>query len=560
MKDWRILLSFAFLFAFGAAITGRLAVLQIVNHGFYGALAQGQQNLTEPQWGERGSIFLQGRRGELVPVATTRETALVFLSPPEVENPEETAQVLAGILNISPQEILSRALRENSLFEVLKKDIPADTAFLVENLKLPGVYVEFEGVRVYPEGEFAAQMLGFTNADRQGQYGVEEAYNRELAGKEGFVRLAANPGTYLRPSGLSEPEDGQDLVLTIDYNIQREAERLLGAAREDLNFESGSALVVEPSSGKVLAMATVPSFDPNQYGKVSDLSVFQNPITQGLFEPGSIFKPITMASAIEEGRVLPTTTYMDTGRVQIGGASIENYDQRMWGERTMTEVLEYSINTGAVFAERQLGNKSFLSYIERFGFLRPTGIDLPGEAFSENREFRKGYEINFVTAAFGQGIEMTPLQIARAFTALANNGVMTTPYVAELAGDRALGPQEDPQRVISAKTASQITSMLVSVTEHGYAKSARVPGYYVAGKTGTAQISYSALGIPKAGYSEKTNQSFIGYAPAFNPRFLVLIKLQNPETNTAEYSAVPIFQNLAKYIIDYYEIPPDYEP
>ncbi|MDZ4231995.1 MAG: penicillin-binding protein 2, partial [Candidatus Pacearchaeota archaeon] len=505
-------------------------------------------------------IFLQGRRGELVPVATTRETALVFLSPPEVENPEETAQVLAGILNISPQEILSRALRENSLFEVLKKDIPADTAFLVESLKLPGVYVEFEGVRVYPEGEFAAQMLGFTNADRQGQYGVEEAYNRELAGKEGFVRLAANPGTYLRPSGLSEPEDGQDLVLTIDYNIQREAERLLGAAREDLNFESGSALVVEPSSGKVLAMATVPSFDPNQYGKVSDLSVFQNPITQGLFEPGSIFKPITMASAIEEGRVLPTTTYMDTGRVQIGGASIENYDQRMWGERTMTEVLEYSINTGAVFAERQLGNKSFLSYIERFGFLRPTGIDLPGEAFSENREFRKGYEINFVTAAFGQGIEMTPLQIARAFTALANNGVMTTPYVAELAGDRALGPQEDPQRVISAKTASQITSMLVSVTEHGYAKSARVPGYYVAGKTGTAQISYSALGIPKAGYSEKTNQSFIGYAPAFNPRFLVLIKLQNPETNTAEYSAVPIFQKLAKYIIDYYEIPPDYEP
>lgn len=558
MKDWRILLSFIALCAVGAAIAGRLVVLQVVNHGFYRALAQGQQNLSELSWGERGSIFFQGKNGELIPVADTRQSAFVFLSPPEVEDPELVAKTLAPLLNISSESILRAAMKENSLFEVLKRDIPGELAFLLEDLSLRGVYVEFGGVRVYPEGNFASHVLGFTNAERKGQYGVEEAYDGELAGTEGFVRLASNPGSYLRSSGLSEPRDGEDVVLTLDYNIQREAERVLSSAHEGLEFESGSVLVMDPSTGKILAMATFPGFDPNEYSKVPNLSVFGNPVVQGLFEPGSIFKPITMASAVNEGRVTPTTTYIDSGKVQIGGRSVENYDSRTWGERTMTEVLEYSINTGAVFAERQLGNRSFLSYIERFGLLKPTGIDLPGEAFSENREFRKGYEINFATAAFGQGIEMTPLQIATAFTALANNGVMVSPQVVERAGGSDIQPSEEPRRVLSAKTASQITSMLVSVTEHGFAKSSRVPGYYVAGKTGTAQISYSALGIPKAGYSEKTNQSFIGYAPAFNPKFLVLVKLQNPKTNTAEYSAVPVFQQLAKYILDYYEVPPDY--
>jgi cell division protein FtsI/penicillin-binding protein 2 len=217
----------------------------------------------------------------------------------------------------------------------------------------------------------------------------------------------------------------------------------------------------------------------------------------------------------------------------------------------MTEVLQFSINTGVVFAERKLGHEKFLEYVEKFGIFEPTNIELAGEVFSKNTEFKKGYEVNFSTAAFGQGIEMTPLQILKAFSPFANNGLLVDPHISE-------GEHSKTKQVISPRTASQITSMLTSVVQSGFAKTAQIPGYHIAGKTGTAQISWSALGVAKSGYSDKTIQSFIGYAPAFDPRFLILVKLNNPATRTAEYSAVPIFRDLAKYIIDYYQIPPDF--
>ncbi|MDP6704116.1 MAG: penicillin-binding transpeptidase domain-containing protein, partial [archaeon] len=297
------------------------------------------------------------------------------------------------------------------------------------------------------------------------------------------------------------------------------------------------------------------NFDPNDFSSIGNIEIFKNPAVQVTYEPGSVFKPLTMASAIDAEAVSPDSTYIDEGIVRIGGRKVLNYDERVWGERSMTQVLEYSINTGSVYVEQQLGHSRFLEYIDRFGIFKPTNIDVAGEVYSENKEFKKGYEINFATAAFGQGIEMTPIQLVRAFSALANKGRMTTPYLTEQKNREI----ELSEQIISPKTASQVTNMLVSVTENGFAKSARVPGYYIAGKTGTAQISWSALGIPRSGYSDRSIQSFIGYAPAFEPRFILLVKLNDPQTKTAEYSAVPVFQKLAKYILDYYEITPDYE-
>lgn len=299
-------------------------------------------------------------------------------------------------------------------------------------------------------------------------------------------------------------------------------------------------------------MANYPSFDPNAYSKVENLALFQNSAVQKIFEPGSVFKPLTMASGIDAGKITPSTTYEDQGIVRIGGYKVLNYDERVWGTRTMTEVLEYSINTGAVFAEATTGHDTFLDYLSRFGMFEPTNVDLAGEIYSANKELKKGYEINYATVSFGQGIEITPMQLVRAYSALAHKGLLLTPHLVE----QSMPPAK---QVISEKTASQVTAMLVSVTENGFGKSARVPGYYIAGKTGTAQIAYSALGQNKAGYSDKTAQSFIGYAPAFDPKFLILVKLTDPQTKTAEYSAIPVFQKLAKYILDYYEIPPDYE-
>lgn len=405
--------------------------------------------------------------------------------------------------------------------------------------------------RIYPQNKMASQIVGFLGGEGVGQYGLEGYYDDILQGRE-----------EMQKGETEKSVKGADIFLTIDYNIQFTAEKLLEKAKEDLKIESGQIIVLDPASGEILALANYPSFDPNNYFESEDFGIFQNGTIQKLFEPGSCFKPITMAAAINEKKITPQTTYIDTGQVVIGGYAIENYNGRIFGEKTMTGVLENSINTGAVFVERQLGHDLFLKYTDSFGFFEPTGIDLAGEIFSSNKEFKKGYEINFATASFGQGIAITPIQLVRAYAVIANGGKLVKPYIVKkIVKDKEIietAPEIQAEEVISAKTASQVSAMLISVIENGYSKSAKIPGYYIAGKTGTAQISWSSLEVSKKGYSDKTWQSFVGFAPALNPRFLILVKLDNPEAKTAEYSALPIFRELAKYIIDYWKIPPDY--
>jgi stage V sporulation protein D (sporulation-specific penicillin-binding protein) len=554
MKHWRTHLVLLLLFVMAAALVGRLVFLQVVHYGFYKALAQGQQNSSSLLRGQRGSIFIQDKQGDLHTLAGNQKVPFVFASPPEVEDTEQTAAVLAESLQVDLDSLLVKLNHMESLYEPIKKEIsPAEEAFL-EQAEIPGIYIGRETKRAYPQGDLASHVTGFTNQDGQGQYGIEEQYNDVLEGKEGLKKSARNPASYLMAAFQDTLKDGSDVVLTIDYHIQSMAESLLQDAARQLNTSHATVIVIDPLQGNILALANYPSFDPNKFSDVENLRVFQNGAVQTIFEPGSIFKPITMASALDAGKVTPQTTYVDQGVVQIGGRKVLNYDERVWGLRSMTEVLEFSINTGVVFAEQQLGHQKFLDYIEKFGIFEPTDIDLAGEVYSKNTEFQKGYEINFTTASFGQGIEMTPMQIVKAFTALANGGIPVTPYIVQ--GNKS---DEKLERAISERTSSQITAMLTSVVENGFGKAARIPGYYVAGKTGTAQVSWSALGVSKAGYSDQTIQSFIGYVPAFDPKFLILVKLDNPQARTAEYSALPVFRDLAKYIIDYYQIPPDYD-
>jgi len=552
MKNWRINTVLILIFIFSAAIVGRLVFLQIINHDLYAALARGQQKLFFSSLGERGEIFFQGHSS---PVATNQQYPFLYLSPVEIplEGQDNIVQALSTYLNMSQAEIKEK-MQPGSLYELVKDQLNSQEYEVLSAMELTGVHFGQEDIREYPYDDFASHLLGFVNQDGQGQYGVEEYWDDVLCGKEGFWEGERGPLGYFFPAVSESETEGQDLYLTIDYNIQYLAEKLLKKAQEDLNIEGGIILVMEPTTGKMLALANLPVFNPNQYFAESDFSVFQTDATQKIFEPGSVFKPITMAAALDQGKITPQTTYFDQGCVEIAGYDICNYEERIYpGELTMTNVLEKSINTGAIFAEEQMGHKNFLDYIGRFGIFEKTSIDLPGEALAKNTEFKKGYEINFVTASFGQGIEMTPIQLARAFCAIANGGKLVKPFVVESTVEIS------HNNIISPQTASKLTAMLVSVIENGFAKAARIPGYYVAGKTGTAQISYSALDINQKGYSDKTWQSFVGYAPAFNPQFLVLIKLDNPATKTAEYSAVPLFQELAKYIIDYYQIPPDYE-
>jgi len=546
MQNWRINLIFAFFVLFSAVLIGRLIYIQILRADFYKALAQGffNHHLLMETMSERGEIFL--RNGE--PLAVNRSFSLVFASPPKVENIAETSEILSEVLNLDKDFVLEQ-LQKESLYSPIKNRLNEEEIRALKDLNLAGIYLTEESGRYYPQETMASQLAGFLAASGVGQYGLEEYYDEILKGKS----------------------RGADLILTLDYNIQFRAERLLEMAKENLEIEGGQIIIIDPVSGKIIVLAHFPNFNPNQYQEyamVDNLEIFRNKATRDFFEPGSVFKSMTMAAALNEELITPATQYIDEGYVKIGSYTLHNYDRRIWGEETMTRVLENSINTGAIFVQKLLPNDVFSGYIEKFGIFEKSGVDLP-ESLSENREFKQAREINFATASYGQGIEMTAIQLVRAYSAIANNGQLVNPYLVEkiLIGDKeqvipkpvsSLEETGPGSQVISQKAASQLTAMLVSVVEKGSARRAKIPGYYIAAKTGTAQIAYSALGISKSGYSDKTFQTTIGFFPAFSPQFLILVKLDNPQTRIAEYSAVPIFYDLAEYIIHQYQIPPDY--
>jgi len=346
---------------------------------------------------------------------------------------------------------------------------------------------------------------------------------------------------------------GTSIDLTIDYNIQFMAERLLEEAVTDLNAVSGTVIVGKPDTGEILALANFPTFNPNNYSDNLDLGIFKNNAAQALFEPGSAFKPIIMAFAMEEDIVTPQDTYYDKGYEIVSGYALRNYNRRSWGEVSMTEIMKQSINTGMVYVQQKIDNDLFLDYLDRFGFFEKTNIDLQGEVYSENASFKQGYDVNFANVSFGQGIEITPIQLLTSFMTLANGGVPVRPYLA-----KNFNPEPDTgPRIISRSTASKITSMLISVVEDGTARAAQVPGYHIAGKTGTAQIPWSLLGENRRGYSNETVQTFVGYGP-LDPEFVILVKMTRPQAPTAEVTVVPVFQKLADYILTYKQIPPDF--
>jgi|LSQX01.1.fsa_nt_gb cell division protein FtsI/penicillin-binding protein 2 len=533
----------------------KLVELQVVNEDYWKALAQGQHKVFLQTKGDRGGIYIQDRLNNLYPLAVNRSWEHVYISPREIAqkeiDPSEIVERLSQILDINSEELLARIERTDSSYEILKDRLSSEEVNIIKEAKLPAVYIKESDIRYYPQESLASHLVGFLGGESSGQYGVEGYYNQRLEGSVVVQEGEKSPFGYLiqKVTGLSN--SGEELVLTIDYNIQFMAEKLLEKAHEDLAIEGGSILVGDPHTGEILAMANYPTFNPNEYFIEKDLSIFINPTIQIPYEPGSIFKPITMAIGLEEGKITPETVYDDPGEIKIGGYTIKNYAQRRWGKVSMTEALEKSINTAAVFAQKSVGNSVFYDYLEKFELFDLTGIDLQGEVNSPNKSFKEGYEVNFATASFGQGVNFTSIQLLKSFSALANGGRLINPHIIQK-DNSSYG-----KRVISQKTSADITSMMVSVTEKGYAKSARVNGYYVAGKTGTAQVPWSVLGIPKIGYSDKTIQSFIGYAPAFDPSFIILVKLDNPRAQTSEYSAAPIFGELAKYIVDYYQIPPE---
>lgn len=497
----------------------------------------------------------------LFPVALTKNLWKIYAVPREIKENEEIVYKLSPLLGINEIELMAKLSDPNDSYELLKDKVEESVAEKIKNLKLTGIGMEPEKWRYFPNNEMACHLLGFIGYEgdkKVGRYGIEEYYEKELGGKPGRIEAVKDASGRLTTMGdkiLEESEQGADIILTIDPNIQSFIEKKLKETIEGLSAIGGTIIIMDIKTGAIKGMANWPFFDPNKYNEVKDMNVFLNPAIYDLYEPGSIMKPITMAAALDKGIINPNTTYEDKGFVKVGGTTIKNYTSKPNGVQTMTQVLEKSLNTGAVFVQQKMGKDIFLEYLEKFGFNDKTGIDLKNET-KGNLSNLKG-DVEYATAAFGQGIAITPIEIATAFSAIANDGVLMRPYVVDKIiysnGTEKKTEPKEVRRVISSDTASRLTAMMVSVVKNSFDKKAGVPGYLIAGKTGTAQIP----DFKNGGYSDQTIHSIEGFFPAYNAKFSVLIKIDEPKgIRFASDSITPLFKQIAEYLLNYYEIPP----
>jgi len=553
---------------FCLVIVWRLFNIQVIRHDYFLALASGQQKIYEDLVPERGRIYIEDRfTKNLYPLAINKRLTLVYAIPQQVQDTGSTADKLAGILELPANEIEDKLNKEDDLYEPIKHRVTDDKVEEIKNLDLSGIRFQPEDWRYYPDGEFASHILGFVGYvedEKRGRYGIEGYYNDLLAGKEGYLAMDKDAAGRLISMGdksFAKAEDGTDLVLTVDRFIQFKVEQKIKEAVEKFGAQRGTVIIVNPHTGEVIALANFPNFNPNKYSEVEDAEVFSNSAVYSLYEPGSAFKPIIMTSALDLGLVSPNTVVEDSGSIKVDEFTIRNFDGGANGKVTMTQILEKSINIGMVQIAQKMGRERVYDYIDDFGFNELSGIDLDTETSSELEDYQLWSDADLATVSFGQGISVTPIQLVTATSAIANGGKLIQPHVVKKivrsAGEEEVVASKETRQVISSSVAATTGAMMVSVVENGFGQPAKVPGYKIAGKTGTAQVPNK--NGPGYDPSQKIT-SFIGFAPVEDPQFVMLVKLDNPGGDVwGASTAAPVFKEIAEEIFRYYQIPPSEE-
>ncbi len=549
----------------GILALSQLFRIQIMSHDFYAALADGQHDLFRKLFPERGKIYAHDGDDKTFLMASNRQLSLVFAEPHRLEDPQDAAKKLAPILGLDEAELAAKLDDPTARYRPLKRQVDDDVRNAVAALKIEGIGFSDEDKRYYPERTAAAHVLGFVGSDESGapvgRYGIEGWFDERLAGEQGFLESEKDSFGRLIAVGnrtLEPARDGDDLVLTIDRTVEVVACRKLEEWVAQHQAERGVVIILEPKTGAVIAMCGAPTFDPNDYNKVESVDVFNNMAIFGAYEPGSIFKTMTIAGGLDAGLISPTSTFEDTGEVKFGKFTIRNSDLMAHGVVTMTEVLSESLNTGLVDVVLKIGPPKFNDLVHDFGFGEKTGIELQTEAAGDVSVLAKKGQIYAATGSFGQGITVTPLQITAAYAAIANGGVLMKPYIIdEVRTPDGKTEKTEPavvRRVISERASKLLSGMLVDVVENGHGKRAGVEGYWIGGKTGTAQIPRT----DGPGYEQGAAiGSFAGFGPIEDPKFVMLVRVDRPQgVEFAESSAAPLFGDIAKFLLDYYQIPP----
>ncbi|MBI4064956.1 penicillin-binding protein 2 [Candidatus Gottesmanbacteria bacterium] len=555
---WRIWTVFIFICSVFISIVFRLFYWQIVRGDYFRTQAASQyyQEFLLPA--KRGSILAN----DMKPLVISQVAHLVYAEPKKIANPEKLAGDITSILSIDKQEILSKLTNRDKAWVALAHRVEYSKTDLLKSFQSQGIGFEQDSKRYYPEASMASHLLGFVGYDDQGRdkgyFGLEGYYDRELTGKSGKLQLekdARGSPILISDSVRIEPEDGRTLVLWVDRTIQRAVEERLSEAITKYGAKEGSIVVIDPKTGGVIAMVHAPSYDPAMYTSYAK-DLYKNPIVNGAYEPGSTFKTLVMAAAIEENLITPITTVDEKGPVKVGDYTIRTWNNEYHGQMTTSQILEYSSNVGMVHVSKKLGKEKLVTYISYFGFGEKTHIDLEDEATPLLRDINEWKEIDLATASFGQGIAVTPIQMVTAVASLANGGFLMEPHLVKEIRDSSgkvytIKPKTI-RRIVSQKTADTVTEMMVSAVDNGEAKWAKPKGYRIAGKTGTAQI-------PVAGHydADKTIASFVGFGPSDNPRFVMLVTLREPTTSPwGSETAAPLFFSIARDIFGYYGIAP----
>lgn len=571
---WRVYFVLGCFLVVALVIFAQLYIVQIVRGETYSQRSERQHVRPTSNIFDRGSIYFQTKDGEQIGAASLRSGYKIAIVPKNITHPEDVYNNLGFYLDLDEEFYISRAEKRDDPYEEIAKRVDYETGQKIKDLRINGVSIIPENWRYYPANDLAAHALGFVafgGDDNQlrGQYGLERYYEDVLSRDHSrvfsnfFVEMFSGVGKSVSnsESGSNESSLRGSLVTTIDPDIQSFVANELKDLRSKWGSKTVGAIVMNPQTGAIKSMALNPTFNLNEFNLVDNASIYTNHLVESVYEMGSIVKPLTVAIGLDTGSITAETTYNDKGSLTLNTETIYNYDKRGRGVVPMQEILNQSLNTGVAFIESRVGNDAFADYMKRlFGGI--TGIDLPGEQWPLLSNLDSKNDIEYATASYGQGIAMTPVSITRALATLGNGGKLVTPHLVEkieydLGFSKDVSPDpKDFEQIFSEETSEEISRMLTIVVDEALrGGTVALDNYSIAAKTGTAQIARDGA----AGYyDDRFLHSFFGYFPAYDPEFIVF--LYNIEPVGAQYASETLtepFMNIAKFLINHYEIPAD---
>ena len=554
-------------------IITRLYFLQIVRGEAFSEKADRQYVSVSVDTFDRGSIFFQDKNSNLFSAATLKSGYIVALNNKNIAtDTEKYYKEISNIISIDADTFYSKISKKDDPYEEIATHVSEDQVKKINDLNLSGIIIEKEKWRYYPGDSLASRLIGIVGYDGnilEGRYGLEKYYEDVLSRNDGnlYVNTFAEIFSNLSDSLTKDKSREGDVVTSIDPEVQSYVEKIVDDTNKKWNSKSTGAIVIDPKTGEIYSMTVSPTFDLNNFKNEKDVSVFANPLVSNAYEMGSIIKPLTIAAGLDCGAINSQTTYNDTGFLKVDGSTIHNYDGVARGVIPIQTILNESLNVGASFVATKMGKPAMLKYFQGYGIGSETGIDLPSEAAGNIGNLLKNLDNNkqveYDTASFGQGISMTPIITARALSVLANGGKLIIPHVAtridyKVGLSKNISYTDEATQVIKKETSEEITRMLIKVVDEALAGGTmKMKNYSIAAKTGTAQISRP---INEGGgyYPDKWLHSFFGYFPAYNPRFLVFLYTVEPKNiDYASKTLTGPFFDIAKFLINYYEIPPD---